>query len=50
MPEDTITEEKENKKKKSKEKKEKDPINIFYMAKRIYPICFKAKPSYYIFN
>ena len=32
------------------EKKEKDPINLFYMAKKIYPICFKSKPSYYIFN
>jgi ATP-binding cassette subfamily B protein len=31
-------------------KKEKDPINIFYMIKKIYPICFKSKPSYYIAN
>jgi len=38
------------KKVKEKEKKEKDPINIFYMAKKIYPICFKSKPSYYIVN
>ena len=36
--------------KEKKEKKEKDPINIFYMAKKIYPMVFKAKPSYYIFN
>ena len=47
MPENTITDEKA---KKPKEKKEKDPINIIYMAKKIYPIVFKAKPSYYIFN
>lgn len=29
-------------------KNKKDPINIFYMIKNIYPICFRAKPSYYI--
>ena len=32
-----------------KEKKEKDPIDIFCMIKKIYPMCFKTKPSYYIF-
>ena len=33
-----------------KEKKEKDPINIFYMIKKIYPMCFRSNPGYYIFN
>ena len=40
----------EEKDKKVKEKKEKDPINIPYMIRKIYPMCFKSKPSYYIFN
>ena len=32
-------------------KKEKDPINIFYMIKKIYPMCFKTKPiSYLVFS
>ena len=37
-------------KKEKKEKKEKDPINLICMIKKIYPICFKSKPSYYIAN
>jgi len=32
------------------EKKVKDPINLMYMTKKIFPICFKSKPSYFIFN
>ena len=36
--------------KKPKEKKEKDPINLFYMAKKIYPMVFRSKPSYSIVN
>ncbi|MCL1793524.1 MAG: ABC transporter ATP-binding protein/permease [Oscillospiraceae bacterium] len=37
--------------KKTKPKKEKDPINIFYMIKKIYPMCFKTKPiSYLVFS
>ena len=52
MPENTdaITEENDKKNKKAKEKKEKDPINLIYMIKKIYPMCFKSKPTYYIFN
>jgi len=37
-------------KKMSENKKEKDPINIFYMIKKIYPMCFRPNPGYYIFN
>lgn len=33
-----------------KEKKEKDPINIFYMIRTIYPMCFRSNRGYYIFN
>jgi ATP-binding cassette subfamily B protein len=40
----------ENKEKKVKEKKEKDPINLIYMIKKIYPMCLRSKPSYFIFN
>ena len=32
----------------TKEKKEKDPIGIWYMIKKIYPLCFKVKPSSYL--
>lgn len=47
MPENTITEEKD---KKPKEKKEKDSINLIYMIRKIYPICFKSNPQYFVFN
>ncbi|MCL1858663.1 MAG: ABC transporter ATP-binding protein/permease [Oscillospiraceae bacterium] len=51
MPEENITtDEKENKENKVKDKKEKDPINLFYMAKKIFPMVFKAKPSYCLVN
>jgi len=36
--------------KKSKVKKEKDSINIFYMAKKIYPMIVKSNPSFYFVN
>ena len=36
--------------KKSKEKKEKDPINLFYMSRKIFPMVFKANPPYCIVN
>jgi len=36
--------------KKPKEKKEKDPINLLYMSRKIFPMVFKAKPSYCIIN
>lgn len=32
-----------------KVKKEKSHIGFFYMIKTIYPMCFNAKPSYYLF-
>lgn len=35
---------------KNKEKKTKDSINLVYMIKKIYPMCWKSKPSYFIFN
>ncbi|MCL2772559.1 MAG: ABC transporter ATP-binding protein/permease [Oscillospiraceae bacterium] len=47
MPENTII---EKNGKKIKKKKEKDPINLFYMAKKIYPMVVKSKPSYYFAN
>ena len=31
-------------------RKEKDPINIFYMAKKIYPMIVKSNPSFYFVN
>ena len=31
-------------------KKEKDPIGIFYMIRKTYPMVFRANPGYYIFN
>ena len=40
----------EDKEKKVKAKKEKEPINIFYMARKIYPMVIKSKPSYYFAN
>lgn len=36
--------------KEKKEKKVKDPINLFYMIKKIYPMVVKSKPSYYFAN
>jgi len=33
-----------------REKEEKDPINMFYMFKKIYPICFRSNKSYYLFR
>ena len=33
-----------------KKNKEKDPINVWYMVKKIYPMCFRANRTYYIFN
>jgi ATP-binding cassette subfamily B protein len=35
---------------KHKEKKIKDPINLMYMIKKIFPMCLKSKPSYFVFN
>jgi ATP-binding cassette subfamily B protein len=35
---------------KQKESKTKDPINLIYMIKKIFPICLKSKPSYFVFN
>ena len=29
-------------------KKKKDPIGVWYMIKKIYPMCFKVKPSSYL--
>lgn len=34
---------------KGRKEKEKDPVGLFYMIKTIYPMCFSAKPSYYLF-
>lgn len=31
-------------------KKEKDPINILYMIKKIYPMCFRCQPIYFIYK
>ncbi len=40
---------KEKKNQGRKVKKERDPIGIFYMIRKIYPICFRHNPAYYIF-
>ncbi|MCL2158538.1 MAG: hypothetical protein FWH48_03935 [Oscillospiraceae bacterium] len=31
-----------------KAKKQKDPIGVWYMIKKIYPLCFKIKPLAYL--
>ena len=38
-----------DKDKTAKEKREKDPINVLYMIRKIYPLCFRANKGYYIF-